>query len=507
MNASEPQGRASSGRQPSASSGRQPRIGLLALTLDFYEQLCPELIPRRDGWLRGRVLPALASVADVRYTQPISRREEIDRTVDQMESEGVDALLVIHLTYSPSQNALPALQRTRLPIIVWNTQELAGVDGQFDESAMIDNHGVHGTQDMASVLTRCGVSFQYITSHLDDELAVDASAPARRESSPPARAASLGDCFAAAAAGNALRSARIGLLGYPFPGMGDFAVDSTHLAATLGCQCLPLSISQYHRRASAAPPEAIDTLTAEYRDTYDVADDVTDEDLKATARSEIALRSFAAEHRLDALSYQFLSFGDDERAETLPLVAASRMMAEGMGFAGEGDVVGAAGTWLLGRLMPPASFSEIFTIDFRGNGLALSHMGEANVAMARRDRRVPLVARAEPIVPTLARQLALTTNFEPGPATLCALTAGPASAGEKVSRWRLIASHLTIEDFETVNPFSVPLSKVTTHGDVREWLTAYAKAGGPHHNAICFGDARGRVRQLAEWLGAEYREV
>ena len=32
-----------------------------------------------------------------------------------------------------------------------------------------------------------------------------------------------------------LRRARLGLLGYPFPGMGDFAVDTTHLAATLGC--------------------------------------------------------------------------------------------------------------------------------------------------------------------------------------------------------------------------------------------------------------------------------
>ena len=28
-----------------------------------------------------------------------------------------------------------------------------------------------------------------------------------------------------------------------------------------------------------------------------------------------------------------------------------------------------------------------------------------------------------------------------------------------------------------------------TRGDVRDWLTAYAKAGGPHHNAVCFGDA------------------
>ena len=55
----------------------------------------------------------------------------------------------------------------------------------------------------------------------------------------------------------------------------------------------------------------------------------------------------------------------------------------------------------------------------------MSHMGEANVAMARRDRPMPLVARPTPITRTRGRQLALVTSFEPGPATLCALTLGP----------------------------------------------------------------------------------
>ena len=59
-----------------------------------------------------------------------------------------------------------------------------------------------------------------------------------------------------------------------------------------------------------------------------------------------------------------MAFGEDERTVTLPFVAVSRLMADGVGFAGEGDLIGAAGTWLLNWLCPPASFSEIFTIDF-----------------------------------------------------------------------------------------------------------------------------------------------
>ena len=54
-------------------------------------------------------------------------------------------------------------------------------------------------------------------------------------------------------------------MGYPFPGMGDFAVDTTHLAATLGCQWTALSVEEYIQRAAAAPPDAVEATRAEYR--------------------------------------------------------------------------------------------------------------------------------------------------------------------------------------------------------------------------------------------------
>lgn len=462
----------------------RPRVGLLALTLELYEQLVPGLRGQRERWLREAVLPALAPIAEVDFTCTACRREEVERIVLDCESRGCDALLVVCLSYSPSQITLPVLVRARLPIAIWNTQELRAVDTSFDTDKMLHNHGVHGTQDLANVLIRADVPFHYVTSHLDD----------------PAGLAELSDWFAAAAAVSALRRLRLGLIGYPFPGMGDFAVDTTQMVATLGCSWQPISVEQYNRSAAEAPGQSVRQTVAEYRGSYAVAADLTDADLEATARAELSLRSIVTKHQLQGLSYQFMAFGEDDRTETLPFVAASRMMAEGLGFAGEGDLVGTAGTWLLNRLCSPASFSEIFTIDFQGNSLFLSHMGEANVAMARRDRPVPLCARPTPITRTRARQLALVTSFAPGEATLCALTLAPES------RWRLIASRVEIEDFGPL-PLPVPHSKIRTPIDVRPWLTKYAQAGGPHHHAISFGDARPRLRMAAELLGADYCEV
>jgi L-arabinose isomerase len=164
--------------------------------------------------------------------------------------------------------------------------------------------------------------------------------------------------------------------------------------------------------------------------------------------------------------------------------------------------VGAMNTWLLNQLCEPATFSEIFTIDFAGNSLFMSHMGEANVAMAPADRKVRLVARPQPITPTRGRQLALVTTLRPGPATLAALTLGPAN------RWRIVASRVRVLDFGDLPDMVVPHFKIAPEGsDVRNWLTQYALAGGPHHNAICFGDAMARLRTAAHLMDADFCQV
>lgn len=463
----------------------KPRVGLLALTLELYETLAPDLRAGRERWLHGTVLPALAPIADVRFRKAVFRRDDIDQTIRQLEHEGVDALLVICLTYSPSQLSLPALQRTNLPIVVWNTQELYAVDERFDGGQMIANHGVHGTQDLCNVLLRSGVRFEYVTSHLNDAGGLRA----------------LEDTFVAAAAVSRLRRVRLGLMGYPFPGMGDLGLDSTHLAATLGCHWQTLSVEDFIRRAENADAGDAARLVDEYRQSYDLADDLTPQDLEETARAELALRSIVAEHKLNALSYQFLALGEDERTVTIPFVGISRLMAEGIGFGGEGDLIGATGTWLLGQVRPPAAFSEIFTTDFAGNALFMSHMGECNPAMARTDRKIPLVARPKPIARIRGRQLALAVSLQPGPSTLCALTLGPRG------RWRLVASRVEVDDFGPLPSMAVPHFKLRVTSDVRDWLTAYAKAGGPHHNALCFGDATARLQLVARMLDADYCEV
>ena len=148
---------------------------------------------------------------------------------------------------------------------------------------------------------------------------------------------------------------------------------------------------------------------------------------------------------------------------TLPFVAASRLMADGVGFAGEGDLVGAAGTWLLNRLCPPARFSEIFTIDFRGQRAAVEPHGRGERGHGPHGPQGPAGGPAARRSPAPA-----AGNWPWSPA----FAAGPGhalrvDARARQGRWRLIASRVTIEDFGPLACLPVPHSKMSPRCDVR----------------------------------------
>lgn len=458
----------------------KPKVGILGLTLDFYES-DPKIREGRDAWVRQTVLPALAPEVRPVYHGAVYQRAAIEAEVRRLEREGAEVLLVMLLTYSTSLSSLQALLQTRLPIVIWNTQELYGVDENYGSAELIANHGVHGSFDLCNVLVRSGVRFWYQTSHVED----------------PGAVAELVGTLRAAAGVTAFRNLRLGVLGFPFPGMGDFGLDTTHLVATLGCAVESLPMGEFYGLVARAPKTEVARLVADYRRAYRVGLGVKAEDLAAAARAEWALRAMLSAKKLNAFSYQFLAFANDDRAETVPFVAATRLMSEGVGFGGEGDLIAAAFATVLNQVAHPATFTEIFTIDFAGNGLLLAHMGESNIAMARKDSAVELRQRG-PIVKTRFNQLVLPVFYEPGPATLAVLTLVDGQ------RWRIIASPVDVADFGPLPQAMTPQSKVVVRPDVRDWLNAYGRAGGPHHMAMCFGDACGQLKVLAHLLGADF---
>ena len=86
-----------------------PRVGLLPLYLELYDQRRPDMRKSLEPFL-AQVIQGLRAQGVEVLSAPISRTGgEVAAAVAQIESARVDAIVTLHLAYSPSLNAAEPL--------------------------------------------------------------------------------------------------------------------------------------------------------------------------------------------------------------------------------------------------------------------------------------------------------------------------------------------------------------------------------------------------------------
>ena len=105
--------------------------------------------------------------------------------------------------------------------------------------------------------------------------------------------------------------------------------------------------------------------------------------MRAT-RESLAVRKWIKRENLQAFTANFSQIGPGTGLTAMPFMEACKAMAQGVGYAGEGDILTAAFLGALFRGFCDASFIEIFCPDWQGNTLFLSHMGEMNIQLTDR---------------------------------------------------------------------------------------------------------------------------
>ncbi|NPV78654.1 MAG: L-fucose/L-arabinose isomerase family protein [Firmicutes bacterium] len=457
----------------------KPNIGLLGLTLELYDSSLPELRSGREVFAR-RLIKMMENDINFCFPGACNTRESVEKAVARFESEGCDAILVIFLTYAPSLIALPALFRTKLPVIIWNTQEATGILADSGPGLMMENHGVHGVQDLTSALRRSGRNFRVITGHWRDAKAIHR----------------LIMLFRAARAVSVLRKSRIALLGYPMQDMGDFCVDETAFLAKIGPAVIHISIDELANLVEKAPEGDLGELMAEDRKHFDWDDMITSAEHEGAARLEWAIRRLISDYHLNAWAQHFMALAGSNRISILPFLAASKLMAEGVGYGAEGDVTVAAGCILMRELAKESTFVEMFTMDFEEQALFMRHMGELNIAMARRDVPVKVIRKPFHLV---KMQPIPTPVFalRPGEATICSLTTGPKGS------FRLVVAEGEVLDIPCYLNIGAPNFKWRPNCKLEEFLDRFAEVGGSHHQALGYGRLGEAIEAVAGFLGIE----
>jgi L-arabinose isomerase len=252
----------------------------------------------------------------------------------------------------------------------------------------------------------------------------------------------------------------------------------------------------------AVSGQAIDQLTQEYADTYQVAASLRQggdqhQALREAAKIELGLRTFLQEGNFKGFSD---TFEDLHGMVQLPGIAAQRLMAAGYGFAGEGDWKTAAlvrAMKVMGSGLPGGNaFMEDYTYHFDPtNALVLgSHMLEvdASIAMGQASCEVhPLGigGKADPV--------RLVFNVAGGPAL-------NASVVDMGNRFRLI-----VNEVEAVAPQNdlprLPVARVLwkPYPDMKTGCAAWILAGGAHHTCYSQNLTSEHLQDFADIAGIE----
>ena len=459
---------------------KKAKVGLLGLMLEAYDKSFPQLRPYAEGFAR-ELVASMGEFAQVDFPGICNTRELVDAAVARFEGQGADLIVVVLLTYAPSLIALPALKRTRLPLLVLNTQRAQSVPSDAPGAVLIENHGMHGVQDLCNVLLRADRSFSIVTGHWQD----------------PELCEELRSWCAAARAVSALRHCRIGLLGYPMQDMGDFALDEAALLDQLGAQVRRVPFALVAARVQQAPADAIAAMMAEDRRTFEVDPALTEEEHRASLKLEWALRSVTQEGGLDGLAIHFMAVDEDARLQTLPFLAASKMLGDGYAYGGEGDVTSAVAVYLMRELAGEANFTEMFTMDFEEDAIVMAHMGEGNWRMARTDQPVRLMRNPFSMVSLPYAPASLSFALEPGEVTLVSLTTGPRG------RLRFVIAEGDVLDFPPLAGALNPQYKFAPSEDLGQFLTEFSLAGGSHHQALAYGSHGDTLHKVADLLGID----
>jgi L-arabinose isomerase len=461
----------------------KPRIGLLGIMQELYDEMIPGITEHQAGFASD-LARRLEGVAEVVFTRPARNQDDIETISAELAAAGVDGVVIVMLTYGPAMRSIPALMRLRLPLLLANVQPERAITSEWNMDSLTYNQGIHGAQDQANALVRADIPFSIITGDWRSEEFGSA----------------FGDWAQAAHAVSALRRARVALLGYPMNGMGDIRYDPEAMLRRIGATVVNEDLGYLHELLRAVPDAAVEALVAEHEQRFVIDENLPAERHAYAARFELALREMLSVGGYAGFSFHFDSIGGDGRFQQLPLLAASDLMADGYGYAAEGDTNTAILMCAAQAMIGEAHFSEMYAMDWELDSVLISHMGEGNWKVARPDRPVRLIDR--PLgIGGLDNPPTPVFSATPGPATTAALIP---IEGEY---YRLLVGHGEVLDTPELPKVEMHYFHFRPERGMEDFMDAWLSVGGPHHFVTNLGEHAGRWRRLAELLELEYEEI
>ncbi len=461
---------------------KKVKIGYLPLYVKLYDDYVPKMRPRIESF-SAEIAAILGGRDDVELVAAdICRLEsEFAAAINLFEKERVDAIVTLHLAYSPSLESEKALAGTKLPIVVLDTSPNFAFTDDDDAAALSYNHGIHGVQDMCNLLVRNDKLFFVEAGHYLESDVIDRVITR-------VKGIKIADNF---------RHSKVGTIGGEFAGMGDFQV-ADEVYEEIGIERVAMTSDEAKAYVAAVTEAEIDALIADDKAKYEVDETIDEAFHRNSIRGDLAVRKWIEDKGLSAFTANFLTATKAFGLCGMPFAEADRAMARGIGYAGEGDVLTAALSGAMMGVSDEASFIEMFCADWKKDIIYISHMGEMNVALSA--DKVKYMAK--PMVYSDIDTTWLCGSFKEGTATIMDLV--PLADGDFRIITSLVEMQLPVCDKQrgkSTSGWFAPESSVS------DFLEDYSHLGGTHHLTLMYGDMRKAMEAFAEVMGYEYFEI
>lgn len=452
-------------------------VGLLTPYWSFFDDhFPPDYRPSQEAYTE-RLAGSLEEYG-IRVTRSglVDSEEAAASACVRFDAAGVRVVVIAATMAAPPTFGASALVGFQGPIVVWDDRRAAHLATDADEVEATRVSSMLGSVMVANVLGREGRRFLTATTDGD--------------ASPVVRA------VVGAAAADAVRGARLGLLGGAVVGYGDVILDPDH-AEALGIELVTIdgpTADAAFERASAA---ALAPLPSDAR-----LMDGVEPLLERSLRTHRFLEAIADIANLDALALNCHSdvLRWSERLGVVACLGSSLLWTDGVPVACTGDAATAVALMLGARIAGSAQYSEGYVVESATGELVVSSCGMADLSLAGEGQ--PRLCPNELYPGRNGLGVATRFDFAAGPATIVAYGPGTASMPQRLV---VSAGDLTGRGFRHLNgpSGSVTFDDPSQGGASAAWIDA----APAHHLALMRGDRRHELRAACRFLDVEFIEV
>ena len=398
----------------------------------------------------------------------------------------VGLVLWMH-TFSPAKMWINGLTRMHKPFLHLHTQfnhELpyATIDMDF----MNLNQAAHGDREFGFITARLRLPRKVVVGFWQD----------------PETIAEIGAWSRAALGWHESQHLKVARFGDNMRNVAVTEGDKVEAQRVFGYEVHGYGIGDLTDRMAVFSEADVATLVQEYRDSYTIAEaHDKPNSLAVAARIELGLRAFLTEGGFGAFTD---TFEDLHGMGQLPGVAAQRLMAEGFGFAGEGDWKTAALVRVMkvmaAGLEGGTSFMEDYTYDFSGAQPKVlgSHMLEI----------CPSIGADKPSLEV--HPLGIGGKADP---VRLVFTSGPgagvvATVVDMGNRFRMIVNDVEVIAPEQAFP-RLPVARTlwVPKPNLKVAAAAWIYAGGAHHTGFSQALRMEHLEDFAEIAGIEFVRI